>query len=260
MSFISLALIAGLSIALVAGPVGCFVVWRRMSYFGDSLAHAALLGIGTGLMLDINLQFTVLAVCLLAVPVILLITHSQHVADDTALGIVSHASLAIGLTAVSLATKGSIDLSAFLFGDILALSEQDVLSLIVIAVIILCVLIRFWRQRVYITIHAELASVEGLPSRRLEFILMTIIACLVAVGMQVVGALLIGSMLIIPAAAAGLVSSTPERMGLIAGVFACVSVCGGLALSWFLDTPAGPSAVVVATLLFALAQIGRRKD
>ena len=101
MSFISLALIAGLSIALVAGPVGCFVVWRRMSYFGDSLAHAALLGIGTGLMLDINLQFTVLAVCLLAVPVILLITHSQHVADDTALGIVSHASLAIGLTAVS---------------------------------------------------------------------------------------------------------------------------------------------------------------
>jgi len=258
MSFISLAIFAGLSIALVAGPVGCFVVWRRMAYFGDSLAHAALLGIGAGLMLEINLQMTVLAVCLLAVPIILMITHSRHVADDTALGIISHASLAIGLTAVSLATNGSIDLSAFLFGDILALSEQDVITLIVIAAIILTVMIRLWRQFVYITIHAELASVEGLASRRLEIILMTLIACLVAVGMQVVGALLIGSMLIIPAAAAGLVSSTPERMGWISALFACIAVSGGLALSWFLDTPAGPSAVVVATVIFALAQLFKK--
>jgi zinc transport system permease protein len=258
MSFITLALIAGLALAIVSGPVGCFVVWRRMSYFGDSLAHAALLGIGAGLMLDLNIQFTVIAVCLLSVPLIMAITHSRHVADDTALGIVSHASLAIGLTAVSLATSGSIDLSAYLFGDILALSQRDVMILIGICGTILLITIKLWRQFVYITIHSELASVEGLPSRRLEIILMTLIACLVSVGMQVVGALLIGSMLIIPAAAAGMVSSTPEKMGWLSAVFACCAIVGGLALSWVIDTPAGPSAVVVATAIFAIAQTLRK--
>jgi zinc transport system permease protein len=255
MSFIALAAAAGLAIALVAGPVGCFVVWRRMAYFGDSLAHAALLGIGVGLMLDLHLSFAVLAVCLLSVPLILLLTNSQHVADDTALGILSHASLAIGITSVSLAAGGSIDLSSFLFGDILSLSETEVAVVIGMCAAVGIVLAKLWRQLVYVTIHFELASVEGLPSRRLEIILMLLIAVLVAVGMQVVGALLIGSLLIIPAAAAGLLAGNPERMAWVASSFASAAIIGGLAMSWWLDTPAGPSAVVVATSIFAVAKV-----
>lgn len=257
MSFIVLAALAGLAIALVAGPIGCFVVWRRMAYFGDSLAHAALLGVGLGLMLEFNLAITVLAVCLLSVPVILLLTNSPNVADDTALGILSHASLAIGITAVSLAANGSVDLSAFLFGDILALSQNDVFIVLGLCIAIGLVTVKLWRSLVYITIHSELASVEGLPSRRLEITLMLLIAILVAVGMQVVGALLIGSLLIIPAAAAGLLAGNPERMAWLAALFAAVAIVGGLALSWFIDTPAGPSSVVVATTIFAAAKLGR---
>lgn len=258
MSFILLAAAAGLAIALVAGPVGCFVVWRRMAYFGDSLAHAALLGVGAGLMFNLNLSLTILAVCLLSVPLILVLTKSQHVADDTALGILSHASLAIGITTVSLAAGGSIDLSSFLFGDILALSETEVAIVIAMCLVVGLVLAKLWRQLVYVTIHFELASIEGLPSRRLEIILMLLIAVLVAVGMQVVGALLIGSLLIIPAAAAGLLAANPERMGWIAALFASAAIVGGLAMSWFLDTPAGPSAVVVATSIFAVAKLSER--
>ncbi len=258
MSFIALAAAAGLAIALVAGPVGCFVVWRRMAYFGDSLAHAALLGVGVGLMLDLNLSLTVLAVCLLSVPLILLLTNSQHVADDTALGILSHASLAIGITSVSLAAGGSLDLSSFLFGDILALSEAEVATVIAMCIAVGVVLAKFWRQLVYVTIHFELASVEGVPSRRLEVMLMLLIAVLVAVGMQVVGALLIGSLLIIPAAAAGLLAGNPERMAWVSALFASAAIVGGLAMSWFIDTPAGPSAVVVATGIFAVAKLASR--
>jgi len=255
MSFIALAAAAGLAIALVAGPVGCFVVWRRMAYFGDSLAHAALLGVGIGLLLDANLSLSIVAVCLLSVPLILLLTNSKHVADDTALGILSHASLAIGITSVSLAAGGSIDLSSFLFGDILALSETDVAVVIAMCLLVGFTLIFLWKKLVYITIHSELASIEGLPSRQLEITLMLLIAVLVAVGMQVVGALLIGSLLIIPAAAAGLLTGTPERMGWVAALFASAAIIGGLTLSWFLDTPAGPSAVVVATAIFAVAKL-----
>ncbi|MEY3017014.1 MAG: hypothetical protein RL336_149 [Pseudomonadota bacterium] len=258
MSFIALAALAGIAIALVAGPVGCFVVWRRMAYFGDSLAHAALMGVGIGLMLELNLALTVIAVCVLSVPVILLLTNSQHVADDTALGILSHASLAIGITAVSLAAGGSLDLSAFLFGDILSLNSTDVTLVVSLCSVIGLVLLKFWRALVYVTIHSELASVEGLPSRRLEILLMLLIAILVAVGMQVVGALLIGSLLIIPAAAAGLLAGNPERMAVLSAVMATLAIVGGLSLSWIIDTPAGPSAVVVATALFAAAKLVSR--
>ena len=252
--FIIRALLAGLMVAIIAGPLGCFVVWRRMSYFGDTLAHSALFGIALGLILDISLQLSVIFACMLLAVALVMMENRRGLSTDTILGILAHSSLALGLVMISF-TDNQINLMAYLFGDLLTVSWNDLIWIGASVCIVLGVLFANWNRLLTITLHEELAQVEGLNVTRLRLLLMLLIALIVAVSMKVVGVLLITSLLIIPPACARAFSKTPESMSVMASIVGCIAVCGGLAASWFWDTPTGPSIVVMTSLLFIFSRV-----
>lgn len=256
--FILRALIAGLLIAAVAGPLGCFVVWRRMAYFGDTLAHSALLGISLGVLLNLNLQLAVIFACLGVALLLVLMETQKNLSSDTILGILAHSSLAFGLVAISF-TDVQIDLTSYLFGDLLTVSPQDLIWVGAGVFISLTLLIIFWNRLLTITLHQELAQVEGLNVGRIRLILMLLIALVVAVSMKIIGMLLITSLMIIPPATARHFSNTPEKMAISASLIGCLAVCGGLAASFVWDTPTGPSIVVTAALIFMASSLLSKK-
>jgi len=252
--FIFRALLAGLLVALIAGPLGCFVVWRRMSYFGDTLAHSALFGLALGLLLDISLELAVIVACLVLAVILVLLENRRELSTDTILGILAHSSLALGLVIMSF-TDNQLNLMAYLFGDLLTVSNRDLIWIGAVVFVVLGILYKNWSNLLTITLHEELARVEGLNVIRVRLLLMLLIALIVAVSMKVIGILLITSLLIIPPACARIYSRTPESMAAIASIIGCMSVCGGLTASWFWDTPTGPSIVVTASLLFVLSRV-----
>ena len=257
--FLLHALLAGLALALVAGPLGSFVVWRRMAYFGDTLSHAALFGVAIGLLLDISPTLAVTVGCLLLALLLVTLQQRQPLASDTLLGILAHSTLSLGLVTLSFMPEVRIDLMSYLFGDLLAVSREDLYWIVVGSALVLLILVPLWRPLLAITVHEELARVEGLPVAAIRLALMLLIALVIAVAMKIVGVLLITSLLIIPAAAAQRHARTPEQMALGASLLGLLAVCGGLSLSWFQDTPAGPSIVVCAAALFLLSFLLRRR-
>ncbi|MBD1588327.1 zinc ABC transporter permease subunit ZnuB [Pseudomonas typographi] len=248
--FLLYALVAGLALAVVAGPLGAFVVWRRMAYFGDTLSHAALLGVALGFALDVSPTLAVTVGCLLLAVLLVTLQQRQPLASDTLLGILAPSTLALGLVVLSFMHDVRIDLMAYLFGDLLAINPTDLYWIVGGSALVLALLGCLWRPLLAATVHEELARVEGLPVASLRLGLMLLIAIVIAVAMKIVGVLLITSLLIIPAAAAQRHARSPEQMALGASALGVLAVCLGLALSWFQDTPAGPSIVVSAALLF----------
>ena len=257
--FLLYALLAGLGVALVAGPLGCFVVWRRMAYFGDTLAHSALLGVSLGVLLDINLNITIIAIPLTMAIGLVFVEQRGFLALDTLLGILSHSALAAGLVVISLLPDVRVDLMSLLFGDLLAVTKNDLWMIYTVAAAVMALLGLLWKQLINITVDPELAAVEGTNVTLVRTALMLITALVIALAMKVVGVLLITALLIIPAATARRVSHTPEQMAIAASLIAMLTVVMGLAMSWNLDTPAGPSVVISASLLFCLSLAYRRQ-
>ena len=249
------AIIAGIGVALVTGPLGCFVIWRRLSYFGDSMSHTALLGVALGLLAEISIPLAVLAVCVVASAILLLLEAHSNIASDALLGIFSHGALALGIVALSLMTWVRFDLTGLLFGDILAVSKPDIALTYAGAGIILATLIYNWRPLFAATVSHDIAEAEGLRPARAKLIFTLLTACTIALSIKIVGALLITAMLIIPAATARRFAVSPESMAVGAVLIGVTSVVAGLfgSLTW--DTPSGPSIVVAATLFFALSQL-----
>lgn len=254
--FLLNALLAGLALALVAGPLGSFVVWRRMAYFGDTLSHAALLGVALGFLLDVSPTLAVTVGCVLLAVLLVTLQQRQPLAADTLLGILAHSTLSLGLVTLSFMKEVRVDLMAYLFGDLLAVSALWIIAGSALVLALICFL---WRPLLAITVHEELAKVEGLPVGAIRLALMLLIAIVIAVAMKIVGVLLITSLLIIPAAAAQRHARSPEQMAVGASLLGLVAVCAGLALSWFKDTPAGPSIVVSAAGLFLLSFVLPRR-
>ncbi len=248
--FLVYALLGGVGVALVAGPLGAFIVWRRMAYFGDTLAHSALLGIALGLLFDINLNLAVIICCVLLAILLVSMQRQRLVATDTLLGIMAHSSLSLGLVAVALIDDVRIDLMQYLFGDLLAIAPNELLLIYGGGFLILVILWRLWHPLLAITISEELAQVEGISVTATRLTLMLLIAVMIAMAMKIVGILLITSLLIIPAAAARRLARTPEQMAVIASFLGAIAVMLGLLASYQWDTPAGPSVVVAALLEF----------
>ena len=250
--FLIRAALAGLGLALAAGPLGCFVVWRRMAYFGDATAHAALLGVALALAFDLSIFAGVLAVALAAAWLVAAMGGRQHT-TDTLLGVTAHSALALGLVAVSLIEGVRVDLAAYLFGDILAVSRGDLAVIWGGAGAVLALLLWRWRALLTATLNADLAFAAGLDPRRERAVLTLALALVVAVAIKVVGALLISAMLIIPAASARSLARTPEAMAVLATAWASAAALGGLWVSFLADTPAGPTIVTVAAAGFAVS-------
>jgi zinc transport system permease protein len=255
--FLLYALIAGLAVAMVAGPLGTLVVWQRLAYFGDTLAHSALLGTALGLLLDVGTWWTVLAVSLTVGGLLAILQNRPQLSADSLLGIISHGSLALGLVAISLSNI-RVDLNGYLFGDLLAVTRDDLALILAVGAIIVALLVRFWDQLLALTIHAELAAVEGLPVARLRVLQLLLLALLVAVAMKVVGVLLVTALLIIPANIARPWARSPEHMAVLAALSGGCAVLAGIAGSMWLDTPTGASVVLSAALAFGIS-LGLRK-
>jgi len=255
-SFLVRATLAGLGVALAAAPLGCFVVWRRMAYFGDATAHAAILGVALSLALSINILAGVLAVALIMALMVTTLSGRGY-AMDTLLGVAAHSALAFGLVAVSFLQGVRVDLMAYLFGDILSVGRVDLAMIWGGSVAVLALVGWRWQALLTATLNPDLAYAAGINPKREEMVLTIALALVVAVAIKVVGVLLIGAMLIIPAATARPFASTPERMAIMATGIAALAVLGGLQASLIYDTPAGPSIVSLAAVLFALSALAR---
>ena len=241
--------------ACAAGPLGSFVVWRRMSYFGDTLAHASLLGVAFGLLLDVNPFYAVIVVTLLLAAGLVWLEKRPHLAIDTLLGIMAHSALSLGLVVVSLMSNIRVDLMAYLFGDLLAVTPEDLIAIAVGVVVVLAILLWQWRNLLAMTVSPDLAFVDGVKLQRVKLLLMLVTALTIGVAMKFVGALIITSLLIIPAATARRFARTPEQMAGVAVIIGMIAVTGGLTFSAFYDTPAGPSVVLSAAVLFILSMM-----
>jgi zinc transport system permease protein len=250
--FLLRALLGGLGVAAIAGPFGVFVVWRRLAYFGDTLAHSALLGVALGFLLHINLTLAVFAVCQLVALLLFFFQRQRVLASDTILGILAHSTLSLGLVTVIFLQGLRIDLMTYLFGDILAVSGADLRWILGAGALALVALLVIWRPLLALTVHEDLARIEGVPTERIQWLFTALLALVVAILMKVVGLILVTAMLIIPAAAARRLARSPEAMALWAILLGGVAVIAGLALSLHADTPAGPSIVLAAAGIFLL--------
>lgn len=247
------AWLTGILLSFITAPLGAFVVWRKMSYFGDTLAHSALLGVALGIFLDINPYLSILVLTvLLAVAMVWLESNSQF-SVDTILGIIAHSCLSLGVVTVGLLQNVRVDLMGYLFGDLLAVNYEDALFIGIGVIIVLSALIYYWKPLISTTVSPELAQVEGINIHRMRFLLMIMTALTIALSMKFVGALIITSLLIIPAATARRFSRTPESMAITAVIISMLAVSMGLALSAFYNTAAGPSVVICSSFLFLLS-------
>ncbi len=250
--FLIRAGLAGLGMAVAAGPLGCFVVWRRMAYIGDAAAHAAVLGVALSFGFSISIPAGVLAAAMAMAVMVSALSHRGH-ALDTILGVLAHSALALGLIAISFLDNVRIDLNAYLFGDILAVGRADIAVIWGGAGVVLALLCWRWSALLTASLNPELARAAGFDPRREELVLTVALAVVVAVAIKIVGALLIAAMLIIPAAAARGFAATPEGMAITAAALGGMSVLGGLWISLAHDTPTGPSIVATAVLWFVLS-------
>lgn len=250
--FVVRALVAGCGIAALAGPLGSFVVWRRMAYFGDTLSHSALLGVTLGFLLGVNPMIGVMVVCVALALALVALQRRRTLASDTLLGILSHGSLSLGLVALAFLETLRVDLMAYLFGDILSVTGTDLAWIYGGGVVALGGLALLWRRLLAVTVDEDLARVEGMPVDALRLAFMLLIALVIAIAMKIVGILLITSLLIIPAAAARRFARTPESMAALASLFGVASVVAGLLASLNWDLPGGPCVVVSAAALFLI--------
>tara|TARA_B110000305_G_scaffold69837_1_gene78419 strand:+ start:10 stop:816 length:807 start_codon:yes stop_codon:yes gene_type:complete len=252
--FILRGILAGIAVALISGLVGCFVVWRRMSYYGESIAHSSLLGVGFAIVMGVSINLGIVFTCLLFGILFLWLQHSKVLSSDTLLGVLAHLALALGIIVISL-NKIKIDIHAFLFGDILTVSSSDLWAMylgVLIAVFLICY---NWSSLLLVTIDEDLAKAEGVNTLNINLLFTSILTIVVAISIQIIGLLLITAMLIIPAAASRRLTNSPETMALVATFIGIVSVILGILLSVEIDAPSGPSIVLVSAILFFLSPI-----
>ena len=254
--FFMRAILAGIGVAIIAAPLGCFVIWRRMAYFGDATAHASILGVALALSFSTSVFLGALIVSLI-MAISISVLSARGYAMDTLLGVMSHSALAIGLVVASLLTGLRIDLMAYLFGDILAVGKTDLVVIAIGASLIAIFMYWRWSALLVSTLNVDLAAASGIKPQREQFFLNIALAVIVAMAIKIVGILLIASLLIIPAATVRLFSRTPEQMAIFAAVAGIISVIGGMNASYHLDVPAGPAIICISACLFVLSNVMR---
>lgn len=251
--FLLRALIASLGLAVVAAPLGCFVVWQRMAYFGETVAQAGLIGVALGLALQMDVTWGVLIVALAVAALLLWFSRQKLVALDSVLGLLHHAALAAGVIATSMIRGAPVDLTGFLFGDVFAVTGTDVAIIFIGGALVLAVVAWLWQPLLRLAVHEELAAAEGVDREKVRTAFIVLLAVTIAVAMKIVGILLVMAFLVVPAVAARPLTGTPERMVIFTGLIAALSVISGLWLSATVDSPGGPSIVLIMSVLAALS-------
>lgn len=255
--FFTRALIAGLATAALTGPIGCFIIWRRMSFFGDTLSHSALLGVGLGLFFSIYQTLSVFLVALGISVCLQWLRRTSTLSADTSLGILSHGALALGLLMLSILPPSQVDISSVFFGDILASSREDVYLMIGGLIGGLIIMRAIWHPLLVATINQDIAKAEGVRLHIAETIFIAMLTMVIAFSFKIVGALLISALLVIPAATSRQITSSPEATAILASILGCICVTCGLVASLYMDLPSGPAIVVISLILFVLSFVMR---
>lgn len=253
MNFLVKALLAGITISIVAGPLGSLMIWRRMSYFGETLAHSTLLGASFALLINVNMYVGLLVICMLVAVMLSILSRQKNLATDAILGILSHTALAAGLIMATSINGIKIDLLSFLFGDILSINNSDLILILTVVVIVFCILARMWRLMLASTVQEDIAKVEGIKTDLVGLVFILLLAMVFAVAMKLIGVLLITALLIIPASSARQLADSPEKMAFLASLIGAACVCCGLLISINLDWPVGPAIVMCASAVFCLS-------
>ena len=253
------ALIAGLGIALVTGPLGCFVIWRRLSFFAGTLAHSSLLGVTLAFSFDINISFSVLLISSAVALILLRLQKTTKLPSDALLGLLAHSSLAIGLVVIGYLSYIRFDIMGLLFGDILAVNKRDLLVIWAGGAIILLVLKIIWKPLFASTVNYELAEAEGMKPEKINAVFTILMAAVIAISIKMVGILLITGMLIIPAAMARNLANNPQQMIIFSIIGGVLSVVIGLYSSLQFNSASGPSIITAALVLFILSTFNIKK-
>ena len=253
------ALIAGSGIALVTGPLGCFVIWRRLSFFGDTLSHAALLGVTFSISFDVNISLSVFIVSSIVAIILIRLQKNTNLAGDALLGLLAHSSLAIGLVVLGFLSFIRFDIMGLLFGDILSVTLNDLLIIWIGGAVIILILTLIWKPLFASTVNYEIAEAEGLSPEKYNILFTILMAAIIAISIKMVGLLLITGMMIIPAAAARNLSNSPKQMVIISIIFGLLSVLIGLYASLEINTPSGPSIITTSLLFFILSLFRLKK-
>ena len=249
------ALIAGVGIAIIAGPLGCLVIWRRLSYFGDTLSHSALLGVTLAYAFSINITLSVFVISSIVAILLINLQKRTKLAGDSLLGLLAHSTLAIGLVLIGFLSSIRFDLMGLLFGDILAVTTEDITLVWIGGIIILGILYYIWKSIFSATVNYDLAAAEGMRPEISNFIFTLLLAAVIALSIKMIGALLITGLLLIPAAIARNLSNSPKQMIIISVLAGIASVVIGLFTSLELNTSSGPSIIVVSLAIFVLSLI-----
>ncbi len=254
------ALIAGIGIAIVTGPLGCLVIWRRLSYFGDTLSHSALLGVTLAYAFSINISLSVFIISGIVALLLLSLQKRTKLAGDSLLGLLAHSTLAIGLVLIGFLTSIRFDLMGLLFGDILAVTVEDIFIVWFGGLVILGILFYIWKSIFAATVNYDLAYAEGMKPDVSNIIFTLLLAGVIAISIKMIGALLITGLLLIPAATARSLSSNPRQMVILSILVGIISVILGLFSSLELNTASGPSIIVAALVLFILSLISFKRS
>jgi zinc transport system permease protein len=257
--FLVRSIIAGLLMVSIAAPMGCLMVWQRLAFLSDTLGHAAVMGVGLGLLLQLPAMFGVLAVVILIVVSLSQVTSFNTALSETTLAIISHTGLAAGLILLGVLPANTVSLEAILFGDLLAVTLSDLGMILVTTIVLAALLIKHWRSFVAVSVSREIAQAEGIEVRKVQLIMYMMIALLVAVMMKVMGVLLIAAMLVIPTSSARVLSSSPERMVIFSALFGFAALAGGILSSFHFDWQTGPAIVLSATTLLLVTLVVVRR-
>lgn len=249
------AILASIGIAIMAGPMGCFVVWQRLSYFGDTMSHSALLGVALAFLLNINITLSVFITSMLLAIGLLILQNYEKISNDSILGILAHSTLAFGLLIVGFMSWVRVDLMDYLFGDILATSKNDVLIIWGGCIFLIILMIKIWHTLLAYTLNEELAIAEIPYAKYIKFIFMLLFAALIAIAMKLIGILLITALLIIPAATAQKFSTSPEFMAITSSIIGIIASISGLECSYYYDTRSGATIVVFLFFIFLSSRV-----
>jgi zinc transport system permease protein len=247
------ALLAGVALAVISAPLGCFVIWQRMAYFGETVAQASLIGVALGLALQVDITVGVLLTALVVALLLIWFSRQQLVARDSILGLLHHAALATGVIAVSMLKGPPVDLIGFLFGDVFAVTTADIAWIVAGGAVVLAAVAWLWQPLLRLAVHEDLAAAEGVERQWIAPVFTLLLAVAIAVAMKIVGILLVMAFLVVPAVAARPLAGTPERMVVLTALIAAGSVLAGLWLSANFDSPGGPSVVLVMALVAGLS-------
>lgn len=253
--FVLRGLIAALIMAVLAAPVGCLMIWKRMAYFSDSLSHSALAGVLLGLFLGIGQNTGVaLIVCLTA----LLLTRIPDrfvISTDLLLLIIGQTALCAGITGLSYLPDVRTDLTAYLFGDVLSVTSDDLSFIVCAGTLCAALLIHNWKKMIFSAVMPDVAQSEGVHAAEQSAVFMLITALFVALAMKTTGLLLVSALLIIPPCSARLFSKTPEQMVVISMLSGVFCVVAGLSCSVYFDAPAAPATELICAFFFLVSCI-----